>query len=650
MIARISIKGLGPHEDTDIELSAPMGTNTIVGRSEAGKSTLIDAVAFCLWGMDRRGGRLDLGAMRDGCDEMKVELTVGRSGTKMVRTLRRKKDGGRGDTTRVIVNSMGTKEHTTEKAWLGALRDIGARPKALRQVLVPHAWVALVDGEGGGRPFAHFLGDILPKADKAEVVRSLMGDAWRDGDPVNVTDALDMRKRANRDKAEQSGDVKRLDQLISVAEAQETQSGPDIGGARGVIDLAKEWDVYEAVAEVHVEHEEWATKQTDLAEEWDEKAAELGERPEADQGAEEAEAAAKQLLVDLRTRGAELQSLRGDAERAQLAADHALDALKTAPAVDALLESTAQRLAVELAAAIDACHSVNDTCPTCERPGWAGAIAAVDAARQTVADAHASAVTAVDQSRVFHAASAEEEEEVQTERLATATEKITRLEDDMQQLDVDLGKAEHRRTRAMRGQAPALAWDEARRLLGERPEVPEPSDPPTGPTVRRPDAREVESARRSVEEHDRSQGAQTQRSEDLEQLRHQLELSQEALEELMRECDRLETLVDAVRKAPSVAAARQLGVLGDMGPVEIVLPEDGSAEVLVDGRPWHFASTGRLVVADAHLRAGLRRALKASWLPLFVDCVQDVAGIEIPDVSPAILLRTTDEEGLAVSS
>lgn len=649
MIARISIKGLGPHDHTDIELSAPMGTNTIVGRSEAGKSTLIDAVAFALWGMDRRGGRLDLGAMRDGCDELRVEVTL-KNDTKMIRTLRKTKDGKRGDTTRVLVNSNGTKEYTTEKAWLGALRGLGARPKALRQVLVPHAWVDLVGGEGGGRPFAHFLGDILPKADKAEVVRTLMGDAWCDGDPVNVTDALDMRRRAKHDRSRQAGDGERLEQLISVAEAQETQSGPDIDGARGVLGLAAAWDLYEPAAERHAEHEEWAARQTDAADEWDDKAAELGDRPEADQGAEEAEAASKQLLTEIRGRRAGLESSRAQAVQAEGAATDGLGVLKAAPAVSDDAQRGLRLAAAELAAAIDDCQNVTDICPKCERPGWDGAIAAADATRKAAAQANAVAAEALDTSRIEHTAALEKQEIELHNRLGEAAAEIERVGAALLALEADTIRAEQGRVRAMKGQAPALAWDEARRLLGERPEVPEPSDPPTGPTVRRPDAREVKAARHSVEDHDRSQGAQTQRAVDLEQLRHALERSQDALDELMRECDRLETLVDAVRKAPSIAAARQLGVLGDMGPVKIVLPEDGSAEVLVDGRPWHFASTGRLVVADAHLRAGLRRALKASWLPLFVDCVQDVAGIALPDVSPAILLRTTDEEGLAVSS
>ena len=56
------------------------------------------------------------------------------------------------------------------------------------------------------------------------------------------------------------------------------------------------------------------------------------------------------------------------------------------------------------------------------------------------------------------------------------------------------------------------------------------------------------------------------------------------------------------------------------------------------------------MVADVWLRAGLRRVLGVGFLPLFVDCIQDVRGQPIPPHPPAIYLSTTDEDRLEVSS
>jgi hypothetical protein len=115
------------------------------------------------------------------------------------------------------------------------------------------------------------------------------------------------------------------------------------------------------------------------------------------------------------------------------------------------------------------------------------------------------------------------------------------------------------------------------------------------------------------------------------------------------EASRLDALVEAVRRAPSVLAARQVSALGDLGPVQILFPADGPAvEVLIDGRPWWTASSGRRVIGDLYLRAALRRAAKVTWFPIFVDNVQDFSG-EIPNVGGAtVLLRTAPGDELRV--
>lgn len=71
--------------------------------------------------------------------------------------------------------------------------------------------------------------------------------------------------------------------------------------------------------------------------------------------------------------------------------------------------------------------------------------------------------------------------------------------------------------------------------------------------------------------------------------------------------------------------------------------------MLIDGRPWWLASRGRQVVADACLRAALRRAMEMPYLPLFVDNIQDVGGQPLPPVAgPVVWLQTTDGKGIFV--
>jgi hypothetical protein len=90
------------------------------------------------------------------------------------------------------------------------------------------------------------------------------------------------------------------------------------------------------------------------------------------------------------------------------------------------------------------------------------------------------------------------------------------------------------------------------------------------------------------------------------------------------------------------------GVLRDLGPVSL-RTDDGTAaspavEVLLDGRPWDLASTGRQIVGDAAFRSALRRALRVPWLPIWVDRRQDVGGQIVDVVAPAVMLVTDDGE------
>jgi len=107
-------------------------------------------------------------------------------------------------------------------------------------------------------------------------------------------------------------------------------------------------------------------------------------------------------------------------------------------------------------------------------------------------------------------------------------------------------------------------------------------------------------------------------------------------------------VLELVRSAPGRVLAGKLAQLGDMGPVTITATDDEIA-VLVDGRPWRVASTGRRIAADAILRAALRRAVGLDALPIVVDEAQSVGGIDWPDLGACWRMTTTTSGVLTVA-
>jgi hypothetical protein len=104
--------------------------------------------------------------------------------------------------------------------------------------------------------------------------------------------------------------------------------------------------------------------------------------------------------------------------------------------------------------------------------------------------------------------------------------------------------------------------------------------------------------------------------------------------------DRSEAVLELIRTAPGRALSAKLSTLGDLGPVRLEVSDD-AITVLVDGRPWRAASTGRRIVADAWLRCALRKAVDMAWLPVVIDEAQSVGGMPLPVPVPGWILRTT---------
>lgn len=644
MIRSMTIRGLGPHEETKLDFDA-MGANEVVGRSERGKTIIIDAVLFALFGQDRNGKPLDVRAIRDESDEVEVEITL-HSGTSIRRVLRRDKHGRRG----VTVREMNGVEHGTEKAFLGEMRGLGAAPKIVRQILVPMAWEKLVGGAGGGRPFRDLLATVLPKADRAEIVAELMEDAgfeFKRGDPISQADAEQIRRRANRKRDEARGDVDRLKKLIAASEANPTDapSQAEIDAAVAVDKLGAAWDEYESAVDTWTDAAERYGYQCEDVAAWDERTRTLGARPDGDV---DAIADAKRVVERLKTERHSLTFNRGQQQHALKVAEKKLDEAKQTRGPSDGITADINRAKREQSDAIVALEDVALVCPTCERDGWDGARTAaeerLDRANQWHADAEAAMFVEIDQlaERRLKAI------EVAEAGVAEAEATLAKSEAEAAEIEKPLLDAERVLTgRTMAGRS-AVEWEATRKAIGARPEqTPEPKKP-APPEMPNPTDDAVRKAAKTLDAVKESRGAARQRERDLGALRKTLADAAVHCGLMGEEAERLDALVDAVRAAPSVAARQQLGALGDLGPIELTLSDGGGVDVSVDGRPYHFASTGRIVVADAYLRAGIRRAARMSYLPLFVDQVQSVAGQPVPILPPTILLRTTEDDGIAV--
>lgn len=230
-----------------------------------------------------------------------------------------------------------------------------------------------------------------------------------------------------------------------------------------------------------------------------------------------------------------------------------------------------------------------------------------------------------------------------------ALDEATRAQSDSARALVEASEARAAAVRAYgeakNAAAARSAWLAARKRLADRPVAPDVGDPPAPPSGDEPSPERVAAWRAVLVDVERSAGAAAEQDRRRARVASQLADAERDVAEGEAELLRLERLLAAVRRAPSEAARRQSECLGDLGPVSIQWPEGPKADairVLLDGRPWWCASTGRQIVGDVYLRAAIRRLARWPWMPIVVDRVQDVAGQEIPAVRPAIWLRTCE--------
>jgi hypothetical protein len=283
-------------------------------------------------------------------------------------------------------------------------------------------------------------------------------------------------------------------------------------------------------------------------------------------------------------------------------------------------------------------EAAGERCPECgqARPDHVTALTAARADVEATTRAHENAHKVFEASRKREAAKRTKELEEAKGNLQA----VERLE--LPRLRKELANVEGK----------ATAWDTARRALGERPRGPD-----TAPVVPPATEGEVRAAMEIERKLEQAAGARRQAEAARARLEADLRTARADLERHTAEAARLDRLVEAIRRAPSVVAERQLGALGEVkdgraviGPVSVGFPAQGPAvEVLIDGRPWWTASRGRMVVADLALRMALRRARGLKWLPIFVDNAQDWSG-DLVTEGPAVVLRTAAAVRAAVEA
>ena len=568
MFKNISIIGLGPHRDFQATCD-PGGITLLSGRSEAGKSFVVEAILLALWGQSSTGS-FRPEAIHDDFSKAVVELTL-EDGRIIRRSVTRTRS-----TTRVIITAGERQVFANEADFQAAIGPLGGDVEILRTIMLPMAWQPLV--AANARKFRDLLGRLLPPGDVAADIRLRMTGHEVSDAEIGWTDAEAMTHRRNSRKVRDEAAGRRDSAHERVAGLQATEAPRPAAIDSGPVEAARLWEDYDR------QLGSGAGAQARQAE-WDRQRQALGEAP----------------MVD--PLHAEAQPKATEAQRASAIATQTYQEVYGRYQAATVQQQTFGALPDP------------STCPMCQRPGWEQGAEMAAQAQATVMTVQQEFMTAQQAHQQAHANLA-----LTTKALDAAREATT--------------------ARA--------SWDRSIAALGQRPEAPN-STEVEPPAVPRPDPEAVSMAREAERAAIAAGGARARWATELEAAKAAVVTETERHRVADDEEKRSELLLQAIRAAPSAVAERQAQALGDLGPVALVFGDNPAVTVLIDGRPFWLASRGRQVVADVWLRAGMRRASGLESLPLAVDNVQDVGGQPLPDMPPAIHMRTTDEDKITVS-
>jgi hypothetical protein len=480
--------------------------------------------------------------------------------------------------------------------------------------VVPFAWQALAEGPGGGRGLRDLLAGLVEGGSGA-IVRELMGAAYRDGDNlVNEQLAVANRRGTKRDHEQHTGRLASIRERVSSLERRiEELVAPapeDLEQAQAVVHAAKAWAEHDIRAKAWEQTEGRRAESARLAELWASARAKLtAEEPPNP--------------VDLLGQMRRME----EAHAAVQAEQRRLDAQVHAE----------QRLLAEEKAALASCEenvAGIDQVP-CKGMELRHLQGTVECGKcKYLVDAYAAALRLEDlrtsvKRICLDVQTAETQAAVAAGKVAQAAAKLSEARVKM---DASTGRRQ--------------AWEKRLRELGPAPSAPAAHPEPEAPRAcPRPTEEEARLAETTLAQADGVARDRRTLGQELTLERGNLTRAEETGARLELDVAHDEALVDALRRAPTLLAERGLALLGDLGPVSVVFePDKGGSRVLVDGRDARepLVSRGRLTYADSLLRAGLRRALRRPWLPVWVDNAQDWSGA-IDIEGPAVLCWTMSE-------
>jgi hypothetical protein len=662
MFTSIKSDGIGPHAALDLALS-PTGRTVIRGRSEHGKSVLIDAILLALFGVTRGGEPFAVEQM--SADKLAITLTSA-SGREFGYTRKRKGSPkwsytNKGDTVTADSIKEWTAGHVRERLplWTGG----DARRDGIAICFEPLAWTAYaVSSPTVSRRLRDLLVCTGPSAeDAARELYTAAGHTWT-SEVYDEKRAASLVTEANRAFGAAGG---ALDQARASLAAAVPPEAPDTSAADGLPGLVAAEGLWAAYDRARTDHDRQVSGRMDA-------------RATHDRGV--AEMAATLARLDQRDAdalaAAEATHRRAVAEweagRLNRDARHAAEVDQAAVEYRAAVEARAERMALALsnvqrwhAEAVDAAEQDYQR----DVLGHAERVAKMEAEHNANIERHAFdlAVEAADNVELM------DWEGRRADQSATC-------ETCGQSLPcADLGPAPVVRVAGPPPVAPTLPPEPTRRTvpafvppLPEREVVartvaplgpmraapvyvaPAPSyrpdplvwtelDPlaePSAPTVERPSADALRAARDAVAARDRYTGALEMHARSVARLEAAVGEAVRASVAKMAEATKAAAWLAAVRAAPG-EVARRLAWLGSIGDgITVELPETGPAVVIrIDGRPWRMASRGRLICADAHLRRAFSAALGVPTLPIVIDDRQSWTG-PIDIAGPVIELVT----------
>jgi hypothetical protein len=221
----LEIKGYGPHTDTRTDLSL---SRRRTAPSGAGKTTMIHALCWLLWGTSPTGGR-PAPLWHDG------GTTVALTGK--TRVERRRTPSGQ------IVRTIGTQTYPTEDAWRAALRVMGT--DAARLVAAPMAWLHLYRETADGRHLRDaMLAYLLPEHAKLQQA---------------IVDAEQRRRNATRFVERSKGALEEAEARL--AEAAASGEAADPAALAAALDAVADHEVrVRARREAISEHAAWVRR------------------------------------------------------------------------------------------------------------------------------------------------------------------------------------------------------------------------------------------------------------------------------------------------------------------------------------------------------------------------------------------------------